>query len=147
MEDAVEAGCGGSLSRRDISTFPSRRCGSSISISFQGRRASSLAHEFFLMQFLGVDTSTGSLTSSQVLLPDRTSEERTTSRAHSCWGDIHLGGDRQTLQNSRQRIVVASRSAFARLDKPWKRVERRMQRIAHNGENTGFWVRSRHTLN
>ena len=138
MEDAVEAGCGGSLSRRDISTFPSRCCGSSISISFQGRRASSLAHEFFLMHFLGVDTSTGSLTSSQVLLPDRTSEERTTSRVHSCCGHIHLGEDRRTLQNSRQRIIVASRCALARLDKPWKRVEGRMQCIAHKEEITGF---------
>ena len=110
----------------------------------------SLAHKFLLMQFLGIDMSTGGLTSSQMLFPGHTSEKRstqTTSWAHSCWGHIHLGEDCGTLRNIRQQIFLVNCCALARLDKPWKCIQRRMQCLAHDEENTGFWVHPQHALN
>ena len=85
-----------------------------------------------LMQILGVDTSTGSLTSPQMLSAGRTSEDRTTqttSRTHSrsevisVWARIgelcRISGD----ECSWRAIAAALCSRpVARLDKAWKRV-------------------------
>ncbi|KAF7977931.1 hypothetical protein HWV62_1997 [Athelia sp. TMB] len=92
--------------------------------------------KILLMQILGVDTSTGALTStpsqSQISSPGRASEDRpvqTTSRTHSrsevisMWARIgencRLGGD----ECSWRAIAAALCSRpVARLDKAWKRV-------------------------
>lgn len=88
--------------------------------------------KILLMQILGVDTSTGSLTSPQFSTPGRKSEEKpiqSTSRTHSrsevisVWAKVgelcRLAGD----ECSWQAIVAALCSRpVARLDKAWKRV-------------------------
>jgi hypothetical protein len=88
--------------------------------------------KILLMQILGVDTSTGSLASRQMLSPGRSSEDRSTqmtSRTHSrsevisAWARIgelcRLSGD----ECSWRAIAAALCSRpVARLDKAWKRV-------------------------
>ena len=98
--------------------------------------------KILLMQILGVDTSTGSLTSPQMLSPGRTSDDRTnqtTSRTHSrsevisVWvriGELcRIAGD----ECSWRAIVAALCSRpVARLDKAWKRVCPDAMNIVHS---------------
>jgi hypothetical protein len=119
-------------SSKASSASPDIGDGPSAAALFGSEKSPHWLTKILLMQILGVDTSTGSLTSPQISFSGRVSEDRagqTTSRTHSrsevisVWARIgelcRLAGD----ECSWRAIAAALCSRpVARLDKAWKRV-------------------------
>ena len=131
----------------DKGPAPEATCKLSPAALFGSEKSPHWLTKILLMQILGVDTSTGSLTSPQIHSPSRLSQDRSmqmTSRTHSrsevisTWARIgelcRLSGD----ECSWRAIAAALCSRpVARLDKAWKRVNSDALKIVESWVHPG----------